>query len=71
MMVTCPKCLDEANVTVDLDDGDTLRCQECEEVYSVADVEAVVACWAKLLPWLRAHPARVPECAAPSAAKVA
>jgi hypothetical protein len=72
MMVTCPKCLTEgATVTLDLDDGDTLRCQECEESYSVADVEAVVACWSKLLPWLRAHPARVPECGPAAAAKVA
>lgn len=62
MPVTCPKCLSEAAVSLDLDDGDTLRCPECDETYSVAEVEAVVASWARLLPWLKAHPARSPEC---------
>lgn len=58
MTVTCPKCLCEARVALDVTDGDTLRCPECEEEYAVADVEAVVASWARLLPWIRSHPAR-------------
>ncbi|VTU02456.1 unnamed protein product [Gemmataceae bacterium] len=67
-MVTCPKCLSEAAVSLDLDDGDTLRCPECDEAYSVAEVVAVIQSWSKLLPWLLSHPARTPEC---SAVKVA
>ncbi|VTU00979.1 unnamed protein product [Gemmataceae bacterium] len=58
-------------MSLELDDCDTLRCQECDESYSVADVEAVVACWSKLLPWLRTHPARVPECGQAATTKVA
>lgn len=62
MDVVCIRCGDATNVTVDLDDGDTLRCQECEESFTVGEVEAVVECWAKLLPWLRLHPARQMKC---------
>lgn len=65
MTVTCPKCLvDGSHVTVDLDDGDTLRCQDCEEQYTVAEIEAIVVSWSKLLPWLKAHPSRQMTCEA-------
>lgn len=55
--VVCPKCMAEASITLDVNDGDTLRCLDCEEEYSLSDVEAVVESWARLLPWLKAHPA--------------
>lgn len=58
MNVICPKCLEEAAVTLDLNDGDTLHCPECDEEYTVAAVRGLVDSWAKLLPWLEAHPAR-------------
>lgn len=71
MQVICPRCMTEASVTLDLDDGDTLRCPECSEEYTVGDVADLVDCWAKLLPWLRAHPARTappqPVCEKPAA----
>lgn len=57
-VVVCPKCMAEASVKLDVNDGDTLSCPECEEEYSLSDVEAVVESWAALLPWLKAHPAR-------------
>ena len=57
--VICPKCLDgDAAVRLDLNDGDTLTCAGCEEEYSLDAVRELVAGWAKLLPWLDAHPAR-------------
>jgi hypothetical protein len=43
---------------LDLADGDTLSCPECDETFTVADVEALVASWSKLLPFLCSHPAR-------------
>lgn len=58
MNLVCVKCFAEAAVSLDLDDGDTLRCPACDETYTVDEVQAVVECWAKLLPWLKAHPAR-------------
>jgi hypothetical protein len=61
----CLKCLaSDATVTLDLTDGDTLYCRSCDEEFTVADVEAAVSSWAKLLPWLRQHPARTPVCEA-------
>lgn len=62
MDVTCPKCLCEAAVTLDVTDGDTLTCPDCSESYTVADIEALVEGWAKLLPWIKSHPARQPVC---------
>lgn len=58
MELTCPKCLSNEVIRLDLTDGDTLTCSGCDEEYSLADVEAVVASWSKMLPWLRCHPAR-------------
>lgn len=58
MNVTCPKCLSEASVRLDVSDGDTLTCADCNEEYTVADVEAVIESWSRLLPWIKSHPAR-------------
>lgn len=54
----CPKCLSESAVRLDIADGDTLSCPECDGEFTVADVEQLVVCWSKLLPWLKSHPAR-------------
>ena len=65
MNTMCPKCLcEDATVALDISDGDTLRCRDCDEEYTLGDIEALVASWGRLLPWLRAHPARQPECGA-------
>jgi len=58
MKVVCPKCLTESAVTVDVTDGETLACPKCDETYTTDDVEAVIESWQRVLPWLRAHPAR-------------
>ncbi len=60
MNLICPRCMSEAVVRLDLDDGDTLTCHECDESYTVAEVDALVAGWTRLLPWLLTHPARTP-----------
>jgi len=65
METTCPRCLTQgATVTLELADGDTLHCNDCDEEFTVGDVEALVESWGKLLPWLRQHPARLPQCEA-------
>jgi hypothetical protein len=63
--VICPKCLDpDAVVRLNVADGDTLTCGGCEEEYSAARVREMVASWAKVLPWIEAHPARTEAAAA-------
>ena len=63
METMCPRCLERnATVTLDLADGDTLHCNDCDEEFTVADVEALVESWSKLLPWLKQHPARQMTC---------
>jgi hypothetical protein len=64
MNLICPKCLEEQPVRLDLADGDTLSCPGCDEEYSLDAVQAMVEGWAKLLPWLRLHPARQEQPAA-------
>ncbi len=59
MNVICPKCLDpDAVVRLDVSDGDALTCGGCEEEYSATAVREMVDSWAKVLPWIEAHPAR-------------
>jgi hypothetical protein len=61
MNAICPRCLDAAaEVTLNVADGATLTCASCNEEFTVSDVRALVDGWAKLLPWLEAHPARTP-----------
>jgi hypothetical protein len=58
MKTICPKCMEESAICVDLADGDTLTCAECDEEYSLGAVIDLVESWGRLLPWLRSHPAR-------------
>ena len=64
MTVTCIKCGASGNVSVDVECGAALYCGECEESYTVADVEAVMNEWGVILPWLKSHPAQqqTPAC---------
>jgi hypothetical protein len=70
MEVVCLKCGAngrDCRIAVDLESG-TISCDSCDEVYEVAEVEAVVNSWGPLLPWLKQHPALRPECVAVKAA---
>lgn len=68
MNVVCPNCLSESKIAVDVADGDSLFCLECEENYTVSEVIECIESWAAVLPWLKSHPARQ---AAPVCVKVA
>ena len=59
MNLICPRCLNHAVIRLEVGDGDTLTCAECEEEFSLTDVVNMVESWKPLLPWLCAHPARV------------
>lgn len=56
MAVPCLKCGETGVVLVSVDDG-SLVCSQCDEEYTVQDVEQHLAQWGRVLPWLRAHPA--------------
>lgn len=58
MSVVCPKCLSESQVAVNVEDGESLYCPECEENYTVTEVRELLDSWKAILPWLEAHPAR-------------
>ena len=59
MNLICPSCLKHAVIRLDICDGDTLTCAECDAEFSLTDVADMVASWKAILPWLCAHPARV------------
>lgn len=65
--IRCGQPGDDATIAVDLDNGE-IYCHGCSERYTVADVEAAIGAWARLLPWLKAHPALAPQCGAERAA---
>ncbi len=59
MCAVCPKCLEQTLITVDVSDGDTLHCPGCGEEYSLDAVTSMIESWQPLIPWLKAHPARL------------
>lgn len=61
MELTCIKCGEKAAIQMDLTDGDTLFCPECNQDFTVADVEACIQGWQRLVGWMRQCPSRVEE----------
>lgn len=68
MDLTCIKCGEVAAIRLDLTDGDTMTCPDCDGEFTVGDIEALIDQWGAVLPWLRSHPART---ATPDAEPVA
>jgi peptide subunit release factor 1 (eRF1) len=62
MKTICPKCLVESCIKVDIEDGETINCPECEEEYTLTEVIEMIESWKELLPWLKSHPARQMKC---------
>lgn len=59
MDVACIRCGawgSEHRIGVDVVSGE-IHCSQCDEAYTAAEVEAHLAAWAALLPWIRSHPA--------------
>lgn len=56
----CPRCGEEsAAITVNMADplcDSSLQCLECEEYFSVAEIEAIARRWAPVLAWLKSCP---------------
>lgn len=54
--LTCPKCLTHGTtVRVDVSDGKTLSCADCEESYELEDLVKLIQSWTPVLPWLKAY----------------
>lgn len=54
----CGKHTEDDGVTirVSVETGE-LNCSDCGEDFTVADIEATLAEWQAVLPWLKSHPA--------------
>ncbi len=55
--------MEETAITLDVCDGDTLRCGGCEEEFTVDAVRELIASWGPLLAWVDLHPSRQPAAA--------
>jgi transcription elongation factor Elf1 len=57
MTLPCPRC-GEANASFDLNlaDGDTLHCQDCDENFSVEEIRDLVKRWGRMLAWIDSMP---------------
>jgi hypothetical protein len=63
MNTACIKCGVLNNVWLDVENGRTFHCRECDEDFTVDEVEEFVGEWQKALAWAATHPARqAPEC---------
>jgi transcription elongation factor Elf1 len=54
--LTCPLCAAEACVTLDLDDGATFRCGDCDGTFTADEVRAVIDRWNAVLAWVDTIP---------------
>jgi hypothetical protein len=61
MELTCIKCGEQACIQLDLSDGDTFRCPECEQDFTLAEVEQAIGNWQKVIAWVKLCPARRPQ----------
>ena len=55
----CPKCGEEAVVTLRLDsfeEDDACKCASCEVEFPLADVRDLIAKWSRVLTWLESAP---------------
>ena len=55
----CPKCGEEACVTLRLDsfeEDDACKCMSCEAEFSLADVRDLISRWSRVLTWLETAP---------------
>lgn len=55
--IKCGKAADQASIRVDLDNAD-IHCSDCDETFTIEEVEEFVTGWVAVLPWLKQHPAR-------------
>jgi hypothetical protein len=54
----CPRCLADASIRVGLDNLFEFTCTECDEVFSTADLDNLIAAWTPVLAWLRQAPVK-------------
>ena len=58
ILLPCPRCGElEATISLNLADGDTLTCSECDTEFGREDIRALVTRWAPVLSWLDGMPA--------------
>lgn len=52
----CPKCLEDATISLNLADMDTCKCDSCEEEFTLDNIRDIMKKWAPVLKWLDAAP---------------
>lgn len=55
----CPRCgEDEGTIYLNLADGRTLRCNDCDGEFDADDVKDLIGRWRPVLEWIDTIPAR-------------
>lgn len=61
LLLPCPLCGEpNASICLNLSDGQTFTCHECEGEFVVADVQRFITRWSAVLAWVGALPS-LPE----------
>jgi hypothetical protein len=66
MLLTCIKCGTPTSPQLDLGDADTFYCPDCEEQFTLAEVEQMIGDWQKVINWVKLCPARQPDASQPT-----
>lgn len=57
ILLPCPRCGEEdATVLLNLAEPDSCHCSECDEDFSLSDIENLVARWRKVIDWIDTMP---------------
>ena len=57
LLLPCPRCVThEAPLMLHLDNVGTFTCRECEEEFTVEDIQAIIDRWQPTLTWLAGIP---------------
>lgn len=59
----CLSCNEADCIMLHLDDCTTFQCRECEDTFTVEDVQAHLAAWRSVLDWVDAVPTAVEKVA--------
>jgi transcription elongation factor Elf1 len=54
----CPLCGEEGLISLDLDDGATFRCGQCEDTFDAKAARAMIDPWERVLAWVSTCPTR-------------
>lgn len=50
--LTCIKCGNQGEISLDMDDLKTFRCRQCDDEFTAEDIAEVIGEWKRALDWI-------------------